>query len=124
MAVTIAAGLVAVSLPESAVTDVVGDALYVVAAYAGLVVVMPRVSSFVVGAIAAVWSVGVEFFQLTGLPVQWAAEFRPLGLVFGGVFDTRDLAVYVVAASVTTGIDIAGRRVLLRARCSPRSIDS
>ncbi|THE08817.1 DUF2809 domain-containing protein [Microbacterium oleivorans] len=95
---------------EGAASDIAGDALYVVAVWGGLVALFPRWSSWLVGAIVLVWCVVVELFQLTGLPVRWAGEWPPIVLVFGTVFDARDLLVYAVTALVIAGTDAAVRR--------------
>jgi len=108
----VAAGLlVHGTLPDSAATDIAGDALYAAAVYVAIVVVAPRVPVFAVGAIAASWCVAVELFQLTGLPLAWGARFTPAMLVFGTVFDARDLVVYVAAISVATVLDALIRRI-------------
>jgi hypothetical protein len=112
----IAAGLVVHGvLPDTAATDIAGDALYAVAAYLAVVLLVPRLPALAVGAIAAAWCIAVELFQLTGLPLEWAARFPPAVLVFGTVFDPRDLVVYVVTIAAVTALD-AGTAALRRAR--------
>jgi hypothetical protein len=112
----IAAGLfVHGVLPDTAATDIAGDALYAVAAYLAVVLLVPRLPALAVGAIAAAWCIAVELFQLTGLPLEWAARFPPAVLVFGTVFDPRDLVVYVVTIAAVTALD-AGTAALGRAR--------
>jgi hypothetical protein len=112
----IAAGLVVHgALPDTAATDIAGDALYAVAAYLAVVLLVPRLPALAVGAIAAAWCIAVELFQLTGLPLEWAARFPPAVLVFGTVFDPRDLVVYVVTIAAVTALD-AGTAALGRAR--------
>ena len=112
----IAAGLVVHGvLPDTAATDIAGDALYAVAAYLAVVLLVPRLPALAVGAIAAAWCIAVELFQLTGLPLEWAARFPPAVLVFGTVFDPRDLVVYVVTIAAVTALD-AGTAALGRAR--------
>ncbi|EZP29408.1 DUF2809 domain-containing protein [Microbacterium oleivorans] len=109
--VAVASGLaVHVGAADTAASDIAGDALYVIAAWGGLVALFPRWSSWLVGEIVLVWCVGVELFQLTGLPVRWAGEWPPIVLVFGTVFDARDLLVYAVTALVIAGTDAAVRR--------------
>ena len=104
----VAAGLVIhVVLPSSAATDIAGDALYTVAVYAGVVVILPRLRPLVVGLIAGGWSVFVELFQATGIPAEWAERFRPVALVLGTGFDVRDLVVYACAALAVVGVDAA-----------------
>lgn len=101
--------LVHTGLPDTAVTDIAGDALYAAAIYGGVVVVLPRWSPWRVGAIALGWCVAVELFQLTGLPLRWGEAWAPLTLVFGTVFDARDLAVYAVTGILLTAGDLVLR---------------
>lgn len=108
LAAVVAAGLVVhLVLPSNAATDIAGDALYTVAVYAAVVMVLPRLRPFVVGLIAGGWSVAVELFQATGIPVDLAERFRPIALVLGTGFDARDIVVYVCAAIVAVGADVA-----------------
>ncbi|HYJ49045.1 MAG TPA: DUF2809 domain-containing protein [Microbacterium sp.] len=95
-------------LADSAGTDIVGDALYALAAYLAVIIVAPRLSAPAIGAIAAAWCVAVELFQLTGLPNTLAA-FPPAMLVLGTVFDPRDLLVYVLTVIAVAGVDTAWR---------------
>ncbi len=109
IAVVVAAGLfVHTQLPDTAATDIAGDALYAVVAYLAVVFVAPRLASPWAGTIAAGWCVAVELFQLTGLPQVWGAAFSPIVLVLGTVFDARDLLIYVVTVAVVA----AGDRLL------------
>jgi hypothetical protein len=68
-----------------------------------------------VGAIAAAWCTAVELFQLTGLPLAWGAQFSPVMLVLGTVFDARDLVVYLVTIALATALD-AGMQAIRHAR--------
>ena len=107
LAAVIAAGLVVHGvLPDSAATDIAADALYAAAAYLALVVVAARLPAPAIGGIAAAWCVGIELFQLTGLPSAWGAGFAPVTLLLGTVFDARDLVVYVVTIGVVTVLDL------------------
>lgn len=107
IAVAVAAGLlVHTQLPDTAVTDIAGDALYAVVAYLAVVVLAPRWSPMTAGGLAAVWCVGVELFQLTGLPARWGDAFSPVVLVLGTVFDPRDLVVYVVTIAALMVVDV------------------
>ncbi|MBD7958092.1 DUF2809 domain-containing protein [Microbacterium sp. Sa4CUA7] len=115
LAMTIAAGLAVHRwAPDGAASDIAGDLLYALAAYAGLVLLVPRPRPWVVGVAAATWCVGVELFQLTGLPERVGAAFGPAMLLLGTVFDPRDLVVYVAAVAAATALDAAfvaaGRR--------------
>ncbi|WP_448004272.1 ribosomal maturation YjgA family protein [Agromyces bauzanensis] len=111
----VAAGLaVHALLPDTAATDIAGDALYAAAVYLGVVVVVPGVRPLMVAAIVTAWCVAVELFQLTGIPLALGAEFAPAMLLLGTVFDARDLLVYVIGVSVMCGADVAQRAVLGR----------
>ena len=113
---TIAAGLLVHGLlPDTPATDIAGDALYAVAAYLAVVLIAPRLPPLAAGAIAAGWCVAVELFQLTGLPLSWGAQFSPVMLLLGTVFDARDLLVYVAAIALATAVD-----ALLRISSRPR----
>ena len=102
--------LVARVLPPSMATDVAGDALYAVAVYAGLALLAPRMLPSLLAVIAAAWCVGVELFQLTGLPLAWAAGFPPAALVLGSGFDARDVVVYIAALAAAALVDHGVRR--------------
>ncbi len=110
LAAVIAAGLTVHGLgPDGAVTDITGDALYAVAAFAAGVLIAPRAATLPVAGLAAAWCVGVELLQLTAVPSALAAWFRPIALVLGTGFDARDLVVYVAAVVVAAVIDAAVR---------------
>lgn len=93
-------------LPDTAGTDIAGDALYAAAVYLSVVLVAPRWHAVAAGAVATGWCVAVELFQLTGFPERWGAAFPPLMLVLGTVFAARDLLVYVVTIAVLVGVDL------------------
>lgn len=108
--------LVHLGAPDGAASDIAGDALYVIAVWGALVALLLRLSPWVVGAIVLAWCVAVELFQLSGWPLRWAGEWPPIVLVFGTVFDPRDLLVYAVTASLVTVVDVVVRRSLNRRR--------
>lgn len=112
LVVIVAAGLVVHRVaPSAAATDVAGDALYAVAVYTGLVMLFASGRRAALGALAVVWCVAVELFQLTGVPVALAAAFPPIALVLGTGFDARDLVVYPLAVVAVVAIDATvGRR--------------
>ncbi len=93
-------------LSDTAATDIAGDALYASAVYAFLTLVLARQRPIVVGAIALAWCVGVEVFQLTGIPLLLGASFPPAMLVLGTVFDPRDLVVYASTIGLMTATDV------------------
>ena len=118
LAGVIVAGLaVHALLPDTAVTDIAGDSLYAGAAYLAVVIVAPRLAPLTVGAFAAAWCILIELFQLTGIPMQLGAIFPPTMLVFGTVFDGRDLLVYVVTIVVLVGADAVV--AVMRGRSAP-----
>jgi hypothetical protein len=102
----IVAGLsVHLTLPDTAGTHITGDALYAVAAYLAVVLIAPHLPALVAGALALAWCVGVELFQLTGIPSMLDASFPPTMLLLGTVFDVRDLVVYSVTIVALTAAD-------------------
>ncbi|MDF2045730.1 MULTISPECIES: DUF2809 domain-containing protein [Microbacterium] len=114
LVVVVALGLVvARGLPDSDLSDISGDALYAVAVYTALVLVWPGARRGLLGVVAAAWSVGVEFLQLTGVPADLAGRFPPAALVLGSGFDPRDLAVYLLAAAIALTIDAGASALLL-----------
>ncbi|MDQ1083596.1 MULTISPECIES: DUF2809 domain-containing protein [Microbacterium] len=108
LVVVVAAGLaVARGLASSPVTDIAGDALYAVAAYTGLVLLLPRAPRFALALAAAGWCVAVELLQLTGLPAALAERVPLVALLLGTGFDARDLVVYVFAVVAAAVLDRA-----------------
>ena len=106
LVVVVGAGLsVHAFLPDNDATDIAGDALYAAAAYLMVVSIGPNLRPAMSGCLAAAWCVGVELFQLTGIPLELGAAFPPAMLVLGTVFDARDLLVYVATIAGITGGD-------------------
>lgn len=104
----IGAGLVThLVLPDSPLSDIAGDALYAAAVYLAVAIVVSRWRPWLVALVAGGWCVAVELFQLTGLPIRWADAFDPVVLVFGTVFDARDLLVYVITVALCALVDSA-----------------
>lgn len=105
-AATVVAGLaVRFALRGGAASDIAGDALYAVLVYLIVVFLAPRARPAAVAAVAGSLCVAIELFQLTGLPVAWAATFPPIALVLGSGFDARDIVVYLVAVAAAAFID-------------------
>lgn len=103
---TVLAGLaVRFALRRGAASDVAGDALYAILIYLIVVFLMPRARPTAVAVAAGSLCVAIELFQLTGLPVAWAAAFPPIALVLGTGFDARDIVVYLVAVAGVAFID-------------------
>ena len=115
LAVVVVTGLVVHRwAPSGIFSDITGDALYAVAAYLAVVIVVPRATPVLVGAIALGWCVAVELFQLTGLPLAWGADIPPLRLVLGTGFDPRDLLVYGAAVAASVLVDLVVARATAR----------
>ena len=115
LVLVVAAGLgVHALMPDTAATDIAGDALYAVAIYLALVLVAPRWPAALTGGAASAWCVAVEVFQLTGIPLALGAGFTPAMLVLGTVFDLRDLIVYLAAIALLTAADSAAARIAAR----------
>lgn len=112
LAVAVLAGLsVHVWMPDSAASDIAGDALYAVAAMCAVVTLAPRLPVLAAGAIALGWCIAIELLQLTPVPGAAAALLPASMLVLGTVFDPRDLIVYALAVIAVTALDlIIGRR--------------
>ncbi|MCJ1708017.1 DUF2809 domain-containing protein [Microbacterium sp. VKM Ac-2923] len=120
LVVVVVAGLiVSRGLPSSPATDIAGDALYAVAVYTGLVLLLPRARRGAIALAAAGWCGAVELLQLTGVPATLAERMPPVALVLGTGFDARDLAVYAAAVLVVSSVDaVVGARLLPGERSS------
>ena len=119
LALTVLLGLAVYAFgPDVAASDIAGDALYAVAVYLAVVIVVPRAGVLPIALVASTWCVAVELFQLTGLPLVWGAQFSPVMLALGTVFDARDLIVYLVAIVVVVVIDAVVRVMVSRASAS------
>ncbi|PXA68908.1 DUF2809 domain-containing protein [Cryobacterium arcticum] len=99
-------GLVVHFVTVGVVGDFVADALYAVMVYLMLSFVFVRRPSWQVAIVAIVVCVGIELFQLSGVPADLAEVFPPARLVLGTTFTPVDLVAYVfgvvVAAAVNT----------------------
>lgn len=102
--------------PDSAVSDIAGDALYAALTYTAIVALLPRVPATGVALGAASWCLAIELFQLTGIPGQVGAVFPPALLVLGTVFDVRDLVVYFLTSVALWALDsaVTHREVIAR----------
>ncbi|MCR2819902.1 DUF2809 domain-containing protein [Microbacterium sp. zg.Y1090] len=92
---------------DTAASDIAGDALYALAAYAGLVMIFPRPRPWLIAVAAGAWCTAVELLQLTGAPERLGAAFPPAMLLLGTVFDPRDLLVYLLTIAVAVLADTA-----------------
>ena len=99
-------GLVVHFVTVGVVGDFVADALYAVMVYLMLSFILVRRPSWQVAIVAIVVCVGIELFQLTGVPADLARAFPPARLVLGTTFTPVDLVAYVfgvvAAAAVNT----------------------
>ena len=93
------------ALRRGAVSDVAGDGQYAILIYLIVVFLAPRARAAVAAVVAGSLCVAIELFQLTGLPVAWAATFPPIALVLGTGFDARDIVVYLVAVAGAAFLD-------------------
>ncbi|MCR2825909.1 ribosomal maturation YjgA family protein [Microbacterium sp. zg.Y909] len=93
--------------PDTAASDIAGDALYALAAYLGLAMLVPEARPRVLGLVAAAWCTAVELLQLTGLPERLGTTFPPAMLLLGTVFDVRDLLVYLLMVALAMAVDAA-----------------
>ncbi|MCR2825802.1 ribosomal maturation YjgA family protein [Microbacterium sp. zg.Y909] len=108
LAATIAAGLAVHRwAPDTAASDIAGDALYALAAYLGLAMLLPHARPWALGLAAAAWCTAVELLQLTGLPERLGTDFPPAMLLLGTVFDVRDLLVYLLMVALAVAVDTA-----------------
>ncbi|WP_156761285.1 DUF2809 domain-containing protein [Microbacterium karelineae] len=105
--VVIAAGLsVHTFAPDGFASDAAGDALYAALIHLLVAFLAPRWPSWRSGSVAVAWCVAIELFQVTGLPAQWGAAFRPLMLVFGTVFSASDLVFYALGIGAAAAVDV------------------
>ncbi|SDQ75263.1 DUF2809 domain-containing protein [Microbacterium sp. cf332] len=119
--VVVAGLLVHGVLPDTAATDIAGDALYALLIHLLVVACAPGLRPMLVGAVAAGWCVAIELLQLSSLPGGAARIFPPAMLVLGTVFDARDLVVYIVTVAAAVAADAAWQHRPTHAQRSARS---
>ena len=107
---TVVIGLVIHRSTGGVVGDVIGDALYAVLICLLVALIAARRRPLVPALVAFVFCAGVELFQLTGIPREWASVLPPIRLVLGSGFDGRDIAVYAVAIAMAAFVDLAVSR--------------
>lgn len=108
---TIAVGLAARGRP-GVVGDVAGGVLYTVLVGLLVLLVRPRTTAWLAGALAFVLSTLVELAQLTRAPAALAEAWTPLRFVLGSTFHAPDLTAYAAgAALLAAGVTVARRRV-------------
>ncbi|WP_282847860.1 DUF2809 domain-containing protein [Microbacterium oxydans] len=113
---TVAIGLVIHRSAGGVVGDIIGDALYAVLIYLLVALIAVRWRPLAPALVAFVFCAGVELFQLTGIPREWASVLPPIRLVLGSGFDGRDIAVYAVAIAMAAFVDLAFSRAAADAR--------
>jgi D-alanyl-D-alanine carboxypeptidase len=96
----VVAGLAARAVLPASVGGPVGDALYATLVVLLVVLVRPRTSPVVAASVGFVVCVGIELFQLTGVPAELADRWPPVRLVLGTTFWAPDLLRYAVGAVV------------------------
>jgi Protein of unknown function (DUF2809) len=89
-----------------------GDALYAVAAYLGLALLLRRKHRLFSAVLALAWCLTVEAFQATGIPAQYAHLWLVRWLI-GTEFSWHDVACYVIGV---TGVVVLDRLLLRRGR--------
>jgi hypothetical protein len=72
-----------------------GTALYASMVYVGVLMLWPRRSPLIAGAIAWAWCWSMEFLQLTGVPAELSSHSLLARLVLGVQFDPTDLLWYL-----------------------------
>jgi hypothetical protein len=75
-----------------------GDALYAVAAYLVLGLLLPRLPRSRLPMIALGYCAAVELFQLSGIPARYA-HLAPVRWLLGTTFAWHDLAFYAVGVA-------------------------
>ena len=96
--------LLAIVMFPPAIFRPIGDVAYVVAIACGIIMLSPRAIWWLPPVISIIWTIGVEFFQLTGLPAAWSQHSILAWLIFGSRFDPLDLLAYAVGFLVAAAI--------------------
>lgn len=99
------AGLAARFGLSGPVADTAGGVLYACLVYLLLALVRPAARTRSLAAVAGAWCLGVEMWQLTGVPAELGARFPPLRLVLGSGFKPLDLLTAVVGVMLAAGLD-------------------
>jgi uncharacterized membrane protein YdbT with pleckstrin-like domain len=102
-------GLVVHFTVQSAAGDFVADALYAVMLFVVLSFIFVRVSGWRIALAAFLICVGIELFQLTGVPVSLTEVFPPIRLLLGTTFAPLDVVAYFVG-SVAAALVSSWRR--------------
>jgi hypothetical protein len=96
LALTVALGVASRRLPLGLPLwdKSLGDALYAVATYLVLGLLAPRLGSARTAAGSLAFCLGVETFQLTGIPARYA-HLAPVRWLLGTSFSWHDITCYV-----------------------------
>src|SRR5207248_11181811 len=86
-----------------------GDALYAVAAYLVLALILPCWPPRRLAAVAFLVCLAVEFFKLTGLPARYA-HLAPVRWLLGARFAWGDIGCYLAGVAGAAGLDAGLRR--------------
>ena len=103
------AGLAARFGLSGRIADILGGILYAVLIYVLLALVLPAARTRTLTITAAVWCLGVECWQLTGVPAELGDRFPPLRLVLGAGFEPLDLLAAVAGVALAAGADLVRR---------------
>jgi hypothetical protein len=108
LAVTVALGLVSRLRPIGIYLydKSLGDALYAVAAYLALALARPRMAPVKVALLSLAFCLGIELFQLTGIPAR-VAHVTPLRWLLGTHFSLHDAACYPLGIALILALDLA-----------------
>ena len=116
LAVTVTLGLLSRRFPLPGIlAEYTGDALYTVAAFFGLALLLPAARTRSLAVLALAFSVAIELSQLLTWP--WLGELRATrlgGLVLGQGYQWADLLAYLIGATLAAVLDanLPGQRVL------------
>ena len=106
LALTITAGLGSRSwrLGWSLWDKSLGDALYAIAVYLVLKILIPHLRAPAAGITAVLFCLGIEAFKFTGLPGQWSA-WSISRLILGSTPSWHNVVCYCVGIAGATAID-------------------
>jgi hypothetical protein len=121
LATVVVAGLAVATQVPDPVGDVGGDVLYAAAAYALVVLALPRLRPGAVAALALGWCWAVEALQATGLASAVNDEVPPAAWLLGSTFAVRDLVCYTAGAGLALAVDAGARRLAAGATARPRT---
>lgn len=104
-ATIVAAGLVSRTGLAGIAGDAAGGILYAALLYVLLAFAVPRAACAAVAGAAVVLCGGIELFQLSPWPAQWAAQWPPVALVFGTTFNPWDFPAYAAGGAAAGLLD-------------------